>query len=277
MAENSKIAWTKATWNPFIGCEKVSKGCKYCYAERFVEGRFGRRFRDVQPTKNPTFYFPLKYSKKFDGSEPFYERLVFTCSLSDFFIAQIDELRPLLWDIIRDTPNLIYQVLTKRPERIAEHLPPDWGDGYPNVWLGVTTEDQKSFDIRVPILTSIPAKIRFLSVEPMLGPIDVNKLFVPYSPGSGDTATVSAMLKIDWAIIGGESGGPGKCRPASFEWFENIVDSLGLLGVPVFFKQIGTVLAKQIGSRDFHGSLIEEFPERIRVRQFPTIYEKSLL
>jgi protein gp37 len=256
MAINSKIQWTGATWNPFVGCEKVSQGCKFCYAERFVEGRFGRKFRDVQPTKNPTFYFPLKYSKTFDGSEPFYERLVFTCSLSDFFIEQIDELRPLLWDIINHTPNLIYQILTKRPERVLQNLPPDWGAGYPNVWLGTSTEDQKTFDERVPILSQIPATIRFLSIEPILGPI-VDK---------------ESFKSVDWVIIGGESGTKGKFRPASFTWFDSIVSSCLESEVPVFVKQLGTHLANEIGSKDFHGGHIEEFPERLRVRQWPKKY-----
>lgn len=259
MAENSKIEWTGATWNPFIGCEKVSQGCKFCYAERVVEGRFKRKFRDVQPTKNPTFYFPLKYAKTFTGNEPFYERLVFTCSLSDFFIEQIDELRPLLWEVIRDTPNLIYQILTKRPERIAASLPPDWGAGYPNVWLGVTTEDQKTFDERVPILSRIPAKVRFLSIEPILGPIDV-----------------SGLGLVDWVILGGESGGKDKYRPASIDWFESIIDTCRDLEVPVFFKQLGTHLAKEYQTSDFKGGNFEELPARLRVRRWPSIYENCL-
>ena len=266
MAENSKIEWTGATWNPFIGCEKVSQGCKFCYAETLVENRFKRKFRDVKQTKPPTFYFPVRYSRTFTGNEPFYEWLVFTCSLSDFFIEQGDEFRPELWDIIRDTPNLIYQVLTKRPERIAASLPPDWGAGYPNVWLGVTTEDQKSFDERVPILSRIPARVRFLSVEPMLGPIEVNG-FLP----------VIDMAVIDWVILGGESGQKGKFRPASIDWFDSVIRTCRDLDVPVFFKQLGTHLAKEYGMSDSKGGKFDELPAGLRVRQWPKVYETAQL
>jgi protein gp37 len=253
MAENSKIEWTGATWNPFIGCEKVSAGCKFCYAERLVEGRFKRKFRDVQPTKNPTFYFPLRYAKTFDGTEPFTERLVFTCSLSDFFIAQADVVRWQLWQIIRQTPNLIYQILTKRPERILDNLPPDWGDGYPNVWLGTSAENQETFDERVPILNQVPAKVRFVSVEPILAPVTITR-------------------PVDWVIVGGESGGLNKYRPAKLSWIYNLVEHCIYNGTPVFVKQLGTDLAKTLQLKDWKGGDISEFPEAIRVRQWPRGY-----
>lgn len=256
MAEISKIQWTGATWNPFVGCEKVSAGCKFCYAERFIEGRFQQDFRTVKRTKDPTFYLPIKLSKKFTGDEPFNERLVFTCSLSDFFIKQGDGVRWQLWQMIRETPNLIYQILTKRPERILQNLPDDWGAGYQNVWLGTSTEDQKTFDERVQILAQVPARVRFLSIEPILGPIDVE----------------GSISKIDWVIIGGESGGKNQFRPASLSWLEQIVSSCRSADVPVFVKQLGTHLAKEIGSKDFHGGQIDEFPESILVRQWPKIY-----
>lgn len=253
MAENSKIEWTGATWNPFIGCEKVSAGCKFCYAERLIEGRFKRQFRDVQPTKNPTFYFPLKYAKRFDGTEPFTDRLVFTCSLSDFFIAQADVVRWQLWQIIRQTPNLIYQILTKRPERILGNLPPDWGDGYPNVWLGTSAENQETFDERVPILNKVPAKVRFVSIEPILDAVKIT------SP-------------IDWAIVGGESGGPKKYRPAKLSWIYNLVIECNEKGIPIFVKQLGTDLAKTLQLKDSKGGDISEFPFAVQVRQWPRGY-----
>lgn len=259
MAESSKIQWTGATWNLFVGCEKVSAGCKFCYAERFIEGRFQQDFRTVKRTKDPTFYLPIKLSKRFTGDEPFTDRLVFTCSLSDFFIKQGDGVRWQLWQIIKETPNLIYQILTKRPERILQNLPDDWGAGYPNVWLGTSTEDQKTFDERVPILAQVPARVRFLSIEPILGPVDVE----------------GSISKIDWVIIGGESGGKNQFRPASLSWFESIVSSCRSADVPVFVKQVGTHLAKEIGSKDFHGGQIDEFPESIRVRQWPKLYSNE--
>ena len=129
MGENSGIAWTNHTWNPWQGCHKVSAGCENCYMER-EKLRYGQDPHVVKRSARQTFNLPLRL----DSGR------VFTCSWSDFFIAEADEWRPEAWEIIRRTPHLIYQILTKRPERIAQCLPPDWGDGWKNVWGGVTVE-----------------------------------------------------------------------------------------------------------------------------------------
>lgn len=268
MAANSNIQWTKHTWNPVEGCRKVSQGCKYCYAERLVE-RFNKPgqpkekdFSKVRRTSAQTWNFPYKIHKKLTGQEPFTERLVFTCSMSDFFISEADEWRPEMWRIIRETPNLIYQILTKRPERVLENLPHDWGEGYPNVWIGVSTENQENFDLRVPILLSIPAKVRFLSIEPLIGEIDLTK--------------VMESNKLDWVIIGGESGnesGKSRYRPCNASWIQYLTAMFQLAGVPVFVKQLGTYLAKGMGLQDKKGGDINEFPEGLRIRQWPKGYE----
>lgn len=263
MAKNSNIQWTKHTWNPVWGCEKVSPGCKYCYAERLIEGRYNQVFRNVRVTKPPTFYLPVELHKKTNPDEPFTERLVFTCSMSDFFIAQADAYRPEMWSIIKNTPNLIYQVLTKRPERIKDHLPDDWGDGYPNVWLGVSAENQELFDERVAILSTIPAQVRFVSVEPMLAPVSVLKSGTP-----GDS--------IDWVIVGGESGnrtGKHKFRPCELQWIADLVKECTEIKLPVFVKQVGTSLAHSLKMSDSHGGDYDELPSNIRLRLWPQAYE----
>jgi protein gp37 len=130
--------------------------------------RFGKDPNIVQRSK--TFYDPLKWAKKWPPEKPFIK--VFTCSWSDFFIEEADPWRNEAWDIIRLTPNLIYQILTKRPENIRDRLPKDWNDGWPNVWLGVTIENQKSANDRLPIVLNIPAAVRFLSCEPLLEYVD---------------------------------------------------------------------------------------------------------
>src|SRR2546425_12201725 len=114
MGENTNISWTNHTWNPWQGCRKVSPGCKHCYAERLVEDRMGRDFKEIRRSSLTTFNTPLRWKEK---------AFVFTCSISDFFIEEADAWRDEAWEIIRQTPYLTYQILTKRPERIEEHLP----------------------------------------------------------------------------------------------------------------------------------------------------------
>lgn len=208
MGEHTAIHWTHSTWNPWVGCRKVSAGCKHCYMFRDMK-KYGKDPTDIHRTTKPVFTAPLRYE------EP---RLIFTCSWSDFFIEQADEWRAEAWEIIRNTPHT-YQILTKRPERIAACLPSDWGDGYPNVWLGVSIEDRNAYG-RLPKLRSVPVKVRFLSCEPLLESI----------PNMNLTG-------IHWVITGGESG-PG-CRPMDLDWARDIRDQCQRHGVPFFFKQVG--------------------------------------
>ena len=255
MAENSKIQWTKHTWNPLYGCRKVSKGCKFCYAERLIVDRQNGEFTKVRRTGKDTWNFPYKEHKKLTGAEPFTERLVFTCSMSDFFIEEGDAHRADMWRVIRETPNLIYQILTKRPERIMDHLPEDWGSGYENVWLGTSVEDQDAMDLRVPILAKIPAKVRFLSIEPLIGRVDPIKT----------TEIYNATKAIDWVIIGGESGNdtikgrPAKSyRPCDLTWIAHCIASFSVMEIPFFLKQFGTHLAKELKMSDRKGGVAEE-------------------
>lgn len=290
MAENSNIEWTKHTWNPVEGCRKVSPGCKFCYAERLVE-RYNKKgepktkdFSKVRRTSAQTWNFPFKEHRKLTGSEPFTERLVFTCSMSDFFISEADEWREDMWRIIRETPNLIYQILTKRPERIKACLPDDWGyKGYENVWLGTSAENQKTFDLRAPALLSVPAKVRFLSIEPLLEPIwDMSKGLSYWiekagEPYDGKSKGARKVQGIDWVIVGGESGydRAGRkptYRPCTVGWIKHIVDRCKATMTPVFVKQLGTHLAKELYMSDFKGGKIEQFPEPLRIREWPKGY-----
>lgn len=211
------IEWTDATWNPWLGCHKVSPGCRNCYAERITENLMGRRFDEVRRSRT-TFDAPLRWK------EPC---LVFTCSMSDFFHPDADAWRDEAWDIIRRTPQHTYQVLTKRPERLAECLPPDWGKGWPHVWLGTSVEMQE-YVTRICDLVETPAKVHFLSLEPLLGPILLD--FDPYCAWFTD---------VEWVITGGESGPPDILRPASPDWFRDIRDQCRSAGVPFFHKQNG--------------------------------------
>lgn len=247
MAENSKIQWTGNTWNPWHGCKKVSDGCKFCYMYRDKE-RYGQDPTTVIRSAPATFNKPLTWK------DP---ALVFTCSWSDWFIDEADEWRADAWEIVKKTPHLTYQILTKRPERISQCLPSDWGEGYENVWVGVSVENQKSADIRIPILSNIPAQIRFLSCEPLLSPIELN---------------YPALNWIHWVIVGGESGnenGKYRYRPCEIDWMKSIVDKCQIAGVSVFVKQLGTHLAKEMGLKDHHGGNIDEWPNHLQIREFP--------
>lgn len=238
MGETTAIGWTNSTWNPWYGCRKVSPGCKNCYMFRDMK-RFGKDPTTVHLASRTTFRSPLRWK------EP---RMVFACSWSDWFIEDADEWRPLAWDIIRQTPHHTYQILTKRPERIAELLPPVWP--LDNVWLGVSIESQ-SYIGRWWELVKTPAKIRFVSAEPLLGRINLDMVHV--DP--------------DWVITGGESG-PG-WRSAEQDWFREIRDWCQEHGVPFFHKQNGGT-RKMIdrmdhgdsawGGRELDGRVYDEMP-----------------
>lgn len=253
MGSTSKIQWTEATWNPWHGCKKVSEGCKYCYMYRDKE-RWKKDPKEVLRSKN-NFKAPLAW----EGM-----KLIFTCSWSDFFIEEADQWRDEAWEIIKKTPWHSYQILTKRPERIKECLPDDWGvNGYMNVWIGISAENQEVYDERIPILKSIPARVRFLSLEPLIGKV-----------------TLGDLSGIDWVIVGGESGnntGKYRFRPCKMSWILIVVSDCILAGTPVFVKQLGTHLSQQLGLLDRHGGNIEEFPDGFKIREMPVKYMPHLL
>jgi len=233
MAEKTAIEWTDSTWNPWVGCLKVSPGCKQCYMYRDQE-RYGNDPKIVRRTGTSTFNSPLKWAK---------HRKVFTCSWSDFFIESADEWRGDAWNIIRRTPHLTYQILTKRPENIYDRLPDDWGIGWPNVWLGVSVENS-DYLWRAHDLSGVMAAVRFVSYEPALGPVD----FSPYFPA------------IQWVISGGESG--YHPRPAKQEWFEAVRDQCANAGVSYFHKQNGGSkrIAGTWGGKELDGKIYHAFP-----------------
>lgn len=278
MSEKSNIQWTDATWNIARGCTKVDEDCKFCYMYR--DSFDNTRYNPLQVVRTKTvFNAPLKYnvtkSLCWDGKP-----LVFTCSLTDFFHEEIDIYRNEAWDIIRKCPHLIFQILTKRPERIINNLPDDWGTGWDNVWLGTSCGSQSSTK-RIAELLKVPAAIKFLSIEPLHG--SVNLLRVD-EDDSGFTNCLNGLSfcegrnepaehdKIDWVIVGGESGnetGKYRYRPCELSWIEKIVSDCQKSNVPVFVKQMGTFLSKKLRMTDRHGGNINEFPEHLQVREFP--------
>lgn len=281
MAKESSIQWTDATWNIARGCVKVDADCKYCYMYR--DSMNSTRYNPLQVIRTKTvFDMPLKLKKP---------SKIFTCSLTDFFLPEVDAYRAEAWDIIRKCPHHTFQILTKRPERIKQCLPPDWGDGWDNVWIGTSVGSEQAAEIRVPHLLNVPAKIRFLSVEPLLSAIPLTGLANGEFGGwinaligeDKDHKPQLHLPRIHWVIIGGESGndnGKYKYRPCDIKWIEQIVIACKVYGTPVFVKQLGTHIAKERKMRtapdengktkfDRHGGNIEEFPEHLRIREFP--------
>lgn len=224
MGENSKIEWTTHTFNPWWGCTKVSEACKHCYAESWAR-RVGQ---DVWGPKAVRRFFgeghwngPLKWNRA--AGEAASRPRVFCASMADVFEdrAELAEHRSRLWGLIEATPNLDWLLLTKRPQNVPRLA--GWGADWPeNVWLGTTVELQSRADELLPYLSAVPARVRFISAEPLLGPLSIRRWM-------GST--------IDWVITGGESG--PKARPASPEWFRGLLRQCMAENVPFHFKQWG--------------------------------------
>jgi protein gp37 len=263
MAENSNIEWTHHTFNPWIGCQKVSPGCDHCYAETWDarglqqrESRWGAHAARTR-TSPANWRKPLAWDKAAAASGV--RHRVFCASLADVFDNHwsiLPEWRADLWRLIAATPHLDWLLLTKRPQNIDKMLPHAWNGGWPNVWLGTTVENQTEADRRTPHLLAIPAAVRFLSVEPMLGPVDLTSLndkngTHEYSCLECDVDPVDDEWRgatINWVICGGESG-PG-ARPMHPDWARALRDQCNAAGVPFFFKQWGEHEADQIGPED---------------------------
>lgn len=228
MAKQTKIEWATATWNPWIGCTKVSPACDNCYAERWAK-RCGRNFNKVTRAADATFYAPLKWK------EP---QRIFVCSLSDFFHDDIIGAGPQCeaWKIMHDCPEHIFILLTKRPENIKKSLP-ELGWPMKNVWLGCTVENQAQADKRIPLLWQSLAAVRFISVEPMLGPVNLDKHLPHPIPCDSSGHLYLQSAGIDWVICGGESG--GQARPMHPDWARSLRDQCKVAGVPFMFKQWG--------------------------------------
>ncbi len=257
MGEKTGIQWTDHTWNPWQGCEHVSPGCDNCYMFRDMR-RYGKNPERVVRSSPQTFNKPLRWNR--EAAAAGVRRRVFLASWSDFFIKEADPWRDEAWAIVKACTHLDFQVLTKRHGRIATHLPADWGDGYPNAWLGVSAENRLWWDLRVPVLRRIPAAVRFVSYEPALGSI------------AGADAT-----GIDWVIIGGESA---PARPFEIRWAREAIVICRRDGAAPFVKQLGSeprvVLPEMHGGdlvklrqKDGHGGDMSEWPEDLRVREFP--------
>ena len=243
MSDKSAIEWTDATWNPVTGCTKVSPGCAHCYAETLTL-RF-KRGGPFLPGKSTIRLHQERLDIPGSWRAP---RRIFVNSMSDLFHEEVPF--SFIQEVFRKMETYdhhVYQVLTKRPERMLEFLKWDgrqqnWPD---NIWAGTSVENQYWADRRIPVLLKVPARIRFLSVEPLLRSVDLTTL----------------LGGLQWVIVGGESG--HKARPLKVEWARRIKDACINAGVPFFFKQWGGRTSKA-GGRELDGLQWDGMPE------FPT-------
>lgn len=256
MSKDTPIEWTHHTFNTHWGCTRVSPGCGGakgvggCYAEAFAH-RLGL---DIWGPDKPRRLFgdkhwnePLRWNDS--AARRGVRERVFCASMADVFEehADLPPVRERLFRLIETTPALDWQLLTKRPENLCEMLPATWLDApRQNVWIGTTCEDQRHFDLRAPVLRDVPAAVRFISFEPLLGPIDTRQ---EWERDEGDvghatrlddlrlgpTNAEPPLMARAWAIVGGESG-PG-ARPCDVEWIRSIVRQCHEASVPVFVKQ----------------------------------------
>ena len=312
MGAETEIAWTDATWNPWIGCQKISPGCQSCYAAVDTAARAHRK-RGLElwgpPSTTPrhrttsTWGLPMRLHKRALAAGA--RTRMFVASLCDIFEAHpmVAPWRSEALALLGTCTGLDVQLLTKRPENVRAMVPPSWLTAWPShVWIGTTVEDQKRADQRIPHLLSVPAAVRFLSVEPLLEAVDLrngpsNRWSVPTSADAAGrgvewTDPGASHIPVSWVIVGGESG--PRARQFDVAWARSIVAQCREAGVPVFMKQMGsrpiTHAGDGAGWPDATRAVIEsdargnvrpvvglshkggdpsEWPEDLRVQEFP--------
>lgn len=254
MSEQTVIAWTDHTFNPWMGCTKVSAGCAHCYAETLTKNRMGLSLWGPGSARQVTAPGNWAKVKTWDRAAKSLgeSQRCFCASLCDVFEDHptANATRPRLWDWIRAHKNLDWQILTKRPERIADNLPEDWGDGWDHVWLGTSIEDNRVAD-RANYLRDVPAVVRFISYEPAIGPLDRLN-----------------MEGLHWVIYGGESG--SGYRPEDKDWARNMREKCLESGAAFFHKQ-SSGYKTELGI-ELDGEIVRAYPRERR-----QLMERSLL
>lgn len=285
MSANSSIEWTHHTFNPWWGCAKVSPGCDHCYAERDAK-RYqpGRALWGVDAERrtfgDKHWDEPLKWDRA--AAKAGEQHRVFCASMADVFDKNAPTgARERLFALIEQTPHLAWLLLTKRIGNAKTMLPPNWldDDMPPNVWLGISVVNQEEADRDIPKLLQMPARVRFLSCEPLLGAIDLTRLYGGITMNQAVDVLVDALRgryaaawggrntkldlrasecrRIDWVIAGGESG--PHARPMHPDWARSLRDQCQATGVPFLFKQWGEYMPAQPPK----GSGLEELIERV--------------
>ena len=293
MGADSKVEWTDHTFNPWVGCTKISPGCDHCYAEGWAKRSGLVKWGGTRRRTSAAYWRqPLKWNA--EAQRTGVRARVFCASLADVFDNQVpEEWRADLFALIKRTKALDWLLLTKRIGNVRRMTQSAaWGSGMhpgmhhslpPNVWLGITVVNQEEADRDIPKLLWNNARVRFLSCEPLLGPVDLTRLTATFENGtlhdfnclnSDYGRGEPAHPTVDWVIIGGESG--HGARPFTLGWGKDIVRQCRTARVPVFVKQVGANPVNREGERcphilDRKGKVMEEWPEVLRVREFPTI------
>lgn len=300
MGEVTGIAWTHHTFSAWEGCAKVSPGCKHCYAETRNERFHGGAHWGVDAPRmmRSESYWrePLKWAKAARAAGE--RRRVFCSSLADVFEdrADLEAPRARLFALIEETPELDWLLLTKRPENMPRLVPMSWRDRWPShVWAGATAENMEMLRARAEWLRIVPARVRFLSCEPLLEELDLDPPFcdmcnefieAEYEDGTAfcsehqlgcsfgavlDACADESQYGINWVIVGGESG--TKARPYNVEWARSIIRQCREAGVPVFHKQVGSNWTDGFGPgpklRDRAGADPSEWPYDLQVQEVP--------
>ena len=315
--DNTKIAWTDATWNPLRGCSRVSEGCRNCYAERMA-ARFSKEIQ-AQGSEGK-FMKPLPYhglatmtkdGPRWTGEVRFIEKMldaplhwkkprrIFVNSTSDLFHKEVsNEWLDRIFAVMALAPRHTFQILTKRAERMLDYFQTDpyqrilaasnEFDGkrdrparehvisdpnvvpWKHVYLGVSVENQAAADERIPLLLQTPAAVRWISAEPLLGPLDLSQ----FLPGGWGCSGSGSIVSLDWVVVGGESG-PG-ARPFDLAWARSIRDQCKASGTACFVKQIGAwpvyigaIPGARFRLEDRAGGDMAEWLEDLRVREYP--------
>ncbi|HZC06483.1 MAG TPA: phage Gp37/Gp68 family protein [Ktedonobacterales bacterium] len=305
MSGKTGIAWTDASWNPIVGCTRVSKGCNHCYAfqlhdQRHIAWKRGRWDSAPAQYHQPFSRVQLLEDRLADPLHWRKPRRVFVNSMSDLFHPDVPgSYITRVWVTMRNAKQHTYQILTKRPERLLEwtqaqarmsgwpinDIWPDW------IWLGVSVEDQAAADERIPLLLQTPAAVRFISTEPLLGPVNLRPWLFDWTTVNKWSDGTDAP-RLDWVIIGGESGPHARpIVPQPVDMSDYLHTQLCIhalrdvkrqcedAGVPVFMKQFGAVLAKRLGYRDRHGANTAEWSHTLMAtlykREWPTTAEEA--
>ena len=292
MSDKTSIEWTDSTWPVITGCTHISEGCDHCYAAKLTSGRLRHlpeyagladkgRFNGTVRCLPDRLDWPLHWRKP---------RRVFVSDMADLFHDEVPTtFIAAVFDVMRQTPQHTYQILTKRHARMRSlSRTAAFGEGWPlpNVWLGVSAEDQHWADIRIPALIETRAAVRFVSAEPLLGPISLDRYLWLNGPSTagpfydyagrrrfgggvgGQAITNIPARDLHWVIVGGESG-PG-ARPMDSGWADRLVWECREAEVAVFVKQLGSILGRELGAGPKGGDF-DAWPEDLRVREFPVL------
>jgi protein gp37 len=266
VSDRTRIEWTSATWNPTTGCDRVSSGCDHCYAltlAKRLKAAGNPRYQVDGDTgrSGPGFGLTLHYDKIEQPLRWRRPRFVFVDSMSDLFHTEVPvEFINQVFNVMSRASQHRFQILTKRPGRMASVLRRVCPDPLPNVWLGTSVENQTWAGVRIPKLLETPAAVRFLSCEPLLGPLDIATWLLTRVDVGVEVSSINELRRIDWVIVGGESG--PHHRPMHPEWARSVRDQCEAAAVPFFFKQWGGRTPKA-GGRLLDGQYWNGMPNRI--------------